>query len=125
MNLRQLFLIGTAIGLVPIALSYGLMPQQSLGQLFGLQVDRVNGFHIFRAIMGLYLTLALFWVAGALRQPVRQAALQSLVVFMFGLAIGRVGSLLIDGMPNTLLQVYLLLELVCGVVGLLLLKRPD
>ncbi len=125
MNLRQLFLIGTAIGLVPIALSYGLMPPQSLGQLFGLQLDSVNGFHIFRAIMGLYLTLALFWVAGALRQPLRQAALQSLVVFMFGLAIGRVGSLLIDGMPNTLLQVYLLLELVCGVLGLLLLKRPD
>ncbi|MFN4237791.1 MAG: DUF4345 domain-containing protein [Vogesella sp.] len=125
MNLRQLFLIGTAIGLVPIALSYGLMPQQSLGQLFGLQVDSVNGFHIFRAIMGLYLTLALFWVAGALRQPLRQAALQSLVVFMFGLAIGRVGSLLIDGMPDKVLVVYLLLELVCGVLGLLLLKRAD
>lgn len=125
MNLPQLFLIGTAIGLVPIALSYGLMPQQSLGQLFGLQVDSVNGFHIFRAIMGLYLTLALFWVAGALRQPLRQAALQSLVVFMFGLAIGRVGSLLIDGMPDKVLVVYLLLELVCGVLGLLLLKRAD
>ena len=125
MNLRPLFLVGTAIGLVPIALSYGLMPQHSLGQLFGLQVDSVNGFHIFRAIMGLYLALALFWLAGALRPRLRQAALQSLVVFMFGLAIGRVGSLLIDGVPDTLLQVYLLLELACGVLGLLLLKRPD
>lgn len=125
MNLRQLFLIGTAIGLVPIALSYGLMPQQSLGELFGLQVDSVNGFHIFRAIMGLYLTLALFWVAGALRQPLRQAALQSLVVFMFGLAIGRVGSLLIDGLPNRVLIFYLLLELAFGLAGLLLLRRPD
>lgn len=125
MNLRQLFLIGTAIGLVPIALSYGLMPQQSLGQLFGLQVDSVNGFHIFRAIMGLYLALALFWVAGALRQHLRQAALQSLVVFMLGLAAGRLGSLLIDGLPNRVLIFYLLLELAFGLAGLLLLRRPD
>lgn len=125
MNLRQLFLISTAIGLVPIALSYGLAPQQSLSQLFGLQVDSVNGFHIFRAITGLYLALALFWVMGALRAGLRQAALLSLVVFMLGLAIGRVVSILVDGMPNTLLQVYLLLELGIGVVGLLLLKRPD
>lgn len=125
MNLRQLFLISTAIGLVPIALSYGLVPQQSLGELFGLQVDSVNGFHIFRAITGLYLALALFWVMGALRAGLRQAALLSLVVFMLGLAIGRVVSLLIDGLPNTLLLVYLLLELGIGVLGLLLLKRPD
>jgi hypothetical protein len=125
MNLRQLFLISTAIGLVPIALSYGLAPQQSLNELFGLQVDSVNGFHIFRAITGLYLALALFWVMGALRAGLRQAALLSLVVFMLGLAIGRVVSILVDGMPHTLLQVYLLLELGIGVVGLLLLKRPD
>lgn len=125
MNVRQLFLISTAIGLVPIALSYGLAPQQSLGELFGLQVDSVNGFHIFRAITGLYLALALFWVMGALRAVLRQAALLSLVVFMLGLAIGRVVSLLIDGLPNTLLLVYLLLELGIGVLGLLLLKRPD
>ncbi|MGL6045983.1 MAG: DUF4345 domain-containing protein [Vogesella sp.] len=125
MNVRQLFLISTAIGLVPIALSYGLVPQQSLGELFGLQVDSVNGFHIFRAITGLYLALALFWVMGALRAGLRQAALLSLVVFMLGLAIGRVVSLLIDGLPNTLLLVYLLLELGIGVLGLLLLKRPD
>lgn len=125
MNVRQLFLISTAIGLVPIALSYGLAPQQRLGELFGLQVDSVNGFHIFRAITGLYLALALFWVMGALRAGLRQAALLSLVVFMLGLAIGRVVSLLIDGLPNTLLLVYLLLELGIGVLGLLLLKRPD
>jgi len=125
MNLRQLFLIGTAVGLVPIALSYGLAPQQSLGQLFGLQVHSVNGVHIFRAIMGLYLALALFWLAGARRQRLRQAALQSLVVFMLGLAIGRLGSLLLDGMPDPLLLAYLVLELACAAVGLWLLRRPE
>ena len=125
MNLRQLFLLSTAIGLVPIALSYGLAPQQSLGELFGLKIDSVNGLHIFRAITGLYLALVVFWVVGALRASLRQAALLSLVVFMLGLAAGRLASLLLDGVPDRLLLVYLLLELGIGVVGLLLLKRPD
>ncbi len=125
MNLRQLFLLSTAIGLVPIALSYGLAPQQSLSELFGLKIDSVNGFHIFRAITGLYLALVVFWVVGALRAPLRQAALLSLVVFMLGLAMGRVASLLLDGMPDTLLIVYLVLELSIGLVGIWLLKRPD
>ena len=125
MNIRQTFLLLTAIGLLPIALSYGLMPQKSLSYLFDISVSDPNGAHIFRAVMGLYLALILFWCAGALKVQVRQAALYSLVVFMFGLAAGRVLSLIIDGMPHWLLIAYLVLELSFGVIGLLLLKKSD
>jgi hypothetical protein len=41
---------------------------------------------------------------------------------MFGLAGGRTFSLLIDGKPHWLLFVYLILEIVFGVVGLLMLN---
>lgn len=75
--------------------------------------------------MGLYLAFAAFWIMGAYKAQLRQAALYSLVVFMLGLAAGRVLSLAVDGLPNWLLLVYLVLELGFGVVGVQLLKRSD
>ena len=125
MNIRQIFLLIAAMGLLPIALSYGLIPQKSLSYLFDISVSDPNGAHIFRAVMGLYLALVSFWIIGALKVQVRQAALYSLIVFMLGLAAGRVLSLIIDGIPHWLLVVYLVLELVFGVVGILIIKKSD
>ena len=125
MNIRQMFLLVVAIGLLPIALSYGLIPQKSLSYLFDITVSDPNSIHIFRAVMGLYLALIIFWLIGAFKVQVRQAAFYSLIVFMFGLAAGRILSLIIDGMPHWLLAVYLVLELVFGVLGILLIKKSD
>jgi hypothetical protein len=125
MNIRRIFLLVAAIGLFPIALSYGLAPQKSLSYLFGITVSDPNGIHIFRAVMGLYLALIVFWLIGAFKAQVRQAAIYSLIVFMFGLAAGRILSLAIDGMPHWLLAVYLVLELVFGVLGMLLITKAD
>ena len=125
MNVRQIFLLIVALGLVPIAMSYGLMPQQSLRYLFDVSIADTNSIHIFRALMGLYLGFALLWILGAFNVRLRQAALYSLVVFMFGLAAGRGLSVIVDGMPHWLLIVYLLIELVfCG-IGVFLLKKPE
>ena len=125
MNSRQLFLLVAAIGLVPVALSYGLSPNISLGFLFDASVPGPNGTHIFRAIMGLYLAMVVFWLIGAYKSEVWQAALYSLVMFMLGLAAGRTLSLMVDGMPYWLLVAYLVVELVLGGVGLQLLKKPN
>lgn len=114
-----------AIGLIPIALSYGLYPNISLDYLFQISVADLNATHMFRAIMGLYLSMAIFWIAGAINAGVRQVALYSLVVFMLGLALGRIISLVIDGMPDPLLVFYLILELIFAVVGIVLLRKID
>jgi hypothetical protein len=125
MSIRQMFLLVAAVGLLPIALSYGLVPQKSLSYLFDITVSEPNSVHIFRAVMGLYLALIIFWLIGAFKVQVRQAALYSLIVFMFGLAAGRILSLIMDGMPHWLLALYLVLELVFGVLGILLIKKSD
>ena len=125
MKIRQIFLLIAAIGLTPIAFSYGLMPQKSLHYLFNVSVSDTNSIHIFRAVMGLYLALVLFWITGAFKVQVRQAALYSLTVFMLGLAAGRILSLVVDGIPHWLLVVYLVLELVFGVLGILLIKKSE
>jgi len=71
MDPRKLFLIVAAIGLTPIALSYGAVPSTSLPYLFGFGVESLNLTHIFRAVMGLYLALVAFWVAGALSSSLK------------------------------------------------------
>jgi hypothetical protein len=122
---RSIFLIVAAVGLTPIALSYGLVPDVSLQMLFGIDASDTNTRHIFRAVMGLYLALVIFWVAGARNEALRVPALWSLVVFMFGLAVGRAASLVVDGFPHPLLFVYLVLEVLFGFAGLWLLRTAE
>jgi hypothetical protein len=117
METDSIFLIVTAVGLTPIALSYGLVPGATLTPLFGFPVEGPNLAHIFRAIMGLYLALVGFWISGALLPGLTIPALWSLVIFMLGLAAGRLLSLLLDGRPHWLLSVYLVLELGFGGFG--------
>jgi len=125
MTKQSAFLLVTAVGLTPIALSYGLVPDKSLSVLFGIDASATNTRHIFRAVMGLYLALIVFWVAGARKEQLRVPALWSLVVFMFGLAAGRTMSLALDGFPHPLLFVYLVLEILFGIAGLWLLRGME
>ena len=125
MNMRKVFLLIAAIGLIPIALSYGIAPQISLKYLLDISISDTSSIHIFRAIMCLYLALVVFWIMGAFKVGLRQSALYSLVVFMFGLAAGRILSLIIDGIPHWLLLVYLLLEIIFGAIGLILVNKTE
>jgi len=122
-KLQKALLILVAIGLIPIALSYGLIPDKSMSYLYEITDLQLNQIHIFRAIMCLYLALVVFWLIGAFNIRLRQAALYSLVVFMFGLAAGRILSLLLDGIPHWLLIVYLFLELLFGILGCILVRK--
>ncbi|WDE96223.1 DUF4345 domain-containing protein [Lentisphaera profundi] len=125
MKFAKIFLIAACLGLVPIALGYGLMPVKTMKMMFGLEVAAPNGVHIFRAIMGLYLALVVFWSMGVKNEKFTRPAVYSLIVFMFGLAAGRALSLLVDGVPHWLLTAYMILEIGFGVVGLQVLKAMD
>ncbi|MBO9477372.1 DUF4345 domain-containing protein [Shimia sp. R11_0] len=104
-------LILGAVGLFPIALSYGVSPAQTLHFLLGFEVQGTNHTHVFRAIMGLYLTNAAFWLIAARKPELIRPALWVMLLFMGGLAAGRVLSLVMDGVPSPLLLFYLLAEL--------------
>lgn len=120
MNKESVFLVVAALGLFPIALAYGAVPQFSMPILYGVEADTVNSAHVFRAVMGLYLALVIFWLLGAGNGSLRLPALWSLVVFMLGLAAGRTLSIFMDGMPSPVFVVYLGLEIGLGFLGLLL-----
>ncbi len=123
MTKERWFLLVAALGLIPIALAYGVVPSETAPLLYGIEVAEPSLKHVFRAVMGLYLATAAFWLAGVLVERLQTAALYSLVVFMFGIAAGRALSLLLDGVPSPLLLVYLLLEISFGSLGVALLRR--
>ncbi|MEL6572425.1 MAG: DUF4345 domain-containing protein [Pseudomonadota bacterium] len=120
---QRLFLLFMGISLTPIALSYGLVPQQSLPLLYGISDPDLPTRHIFRAVMGLYLGMICFWLAGVLRPNLRIAALWTVFVFVTGIALGRVLSLVLDGWPRPLLFFYLLAECVLAATSLTLILR--
>lgn len=113
----RLLLILAAVGHVPIALSYGIAPSAILPGLIGVPVESAAQSQVFRAVMGLYLAMAAFWLAGALGSGLRRVALWSLFVFMAGLAAGRIVSLILDGWPGGVLFLYLGLEIAFGLLA--------
>ncbi|MEO1435394.1 MAG: DUF4345 domain-containing protein [Bacteroidota bacterium] len=124
-KLQKFLLLSTGFGLIPIALSYGVMPEKALTPFYGFAVDHPNLTHILRAVMGLYLAQALFWIGGAMKAELRKPALYGLVFFMFGVAAGRLLSLLVDGVSHWLLIVFFALEVLLGSAGWFLLRREE
>ena len=126
MKFSRFYLIFSAVGLLPIALSYGVDPNRILPQL--LQIQPVEGgvIHIFRAIMGLYLATIVLWLLGAIRGGgLMRTALISEIVFMVGLAAGRILDLLVAGWPSPMLIAYAVAELVLAACGIFCLKQFD
>ncbi len=117
-QMRGLFLLVMGLGLVPVALSYGVVPEISLPLLYGFSDPDLPTQHILRAVMGLYLGMICFWLAGVLRPNLRIAALWNVFVFVTGIALGRGLSLVLDGWPGPLLIFYLIAEIVLAVAAL-------
>ena len=122
--MARFYLLFSAAGLFVIALSYGVAPAAILPIALDVTVESTDLTHIFRAVMGLYLGMIVLWVLGAFWVNLIRVAVISEVTFMFGLALGRVVSIVIDGIPSVLLVVYAVLEILMGLWGVLILKRP-
>jgi len=120
----RLYLLVSALGLLPVALSYGLAPGVVVPWLLDVPVDSTDLANIFRAVMGLYLGMIVLWLLGASRPSIARSAVISEVVFMFGLAFGRVLSMLLDGVPSLLLVAYTAVEIVMGILGIQILRQP-
>ena len=122
--MMRLYLLVVAIGLFPIALSYGVNPSVVLPKFMNISIEGTDQTEIFRAVMCLYLGMVAFCLIAALVQPGWQhVAVIWTVFFMFSLALGRLISLIVDGIPSRILIVYLVVELVMGIIGLVLLAR--
>ncbi|MEM9902133.1 MAG: DUF4345 domain-containing protein [Pseudomonadota bacterium] len=117
---QRLFLLAMGLGLVPVALSSGVMPEYGLPLPYGISDPDLPTRHVFRAVMGLYLGMICFWLAGVLRPDLRRPALWTVFVFVTGIAMGRPLSLALDGWSQPLLLAYLIAEIVLAATSLAL-----
>ena len=101
----------SAIVIIVVALMYGGNPGKILPLIFDFEVENVALKNIFRAIMGLYLAFGIFWIIGAFKKNYWEIATLTNVLFMGGLAFGRVVSFVFDGVSNQYI-LGLILELI-------------
>jgi len=125
MKKESLFLILVAIGLIPLGITYGAHPSFNLlpiSFLDEVEINSIDHANIFSGIMGLYVTMAIFWIIGAFNKSLTIPALWSLVIFMTGIGVGRAISMITDGMPSNPYLLFLLLEVIFAFVGFIFIK---
>ena len=121
--MMKLFLLVAGVILLPVALSYGVDPAATIPTFMNFTVEGTDETHIFRALMGLYLGMVAFCFIAAFTPEWRHVAVIWAVFFAYSLALGRILSLIVDGMPSHMLLFYLAVELMVGTLGLLVLRR--
>jgi hypothetical protein len=119
---ESIFLVFVASGVFSVSLGYGFIPSLTMPFLYDIEVTNTNLLNILRAISGLYIALVTFWILGAYNSNLQLPALWSLTIFMTGLALGRVTSILIDGLPSSIFIFYLFIEIIFSLIGYALLK---
>ncbi len=72
--------------------------------------------------MGIYISFNILWISGALIQSMRIGALWSLFVFYIGAGSGRFLSIVIDGTPDTIFIIYLILEIIGAAISYWLIR---
>ena len=120
---KNTHLLVSALLLFAVALGYGLWPATILPLSFNIEVNTTDLTHVFRAMMGLYLAMVLFWVLGVYQSKYWVPATMSNIVFMGGLAIGRVCSIAVDGFPSTLFVLGAVIEGLLAFWGWVNLKK--
>ena len=120
---ESFFLVFVAIGVFSVSLGYGFLPNLTMPFLYDIDVTNTNLSNIFRAISGLYIAFVTFWILGAYNSNLQLPALWSLTIFMTGIALGRIASILIDGLPSPIFIFYLFLEIIFGSIGYIFIKK--
>jgi hypothetical protein len=125
MQIKKAFLIGAFVAVTIIALLYGVSPTWFAATFLGITDLNPNVAHILRAVAGLYLALAAFWLYAAFNDKYRDAALLTTILFAGGLAAGRCVSLILDGQPAPVLLIYLAMEFAVVLVAYWVFRLPE
>ena len=122
-NMMRIYLLAAGVFLIPVALTYGVDPAAMLPKFMNVTVEGTDQTHMFRALSWLYLGMVAFCIIAPFTPEWQRVAVIWAVFFALSLAIGRIISIFVDGMPSGMLLFFLAVELVVGSVGLLLLNR--
>ncbi|HAH55253.1 MAG TPA: DUF4345 domain-containing protein [Flavobacterium sp.] len=117
LKVKNMHLGLTSLTVIGVGLSYGISPNKVLPFFFDFKVESVDLNNVFRAIMGLYIGLAIYWLIGIFKPEHWWNATLISSIFMGGLAFGRIISILIDGIPSAPFSIGSALEISYMILG--------
>lgn len=122
MNLKNTVLLTASCGIGGIGLAYLIAPQFMYG-LYGVGIESVNASNMVRgAYGGLFVAFSGLFALGVVRPGLANPALVGLLTFMSGFALGRLVSIVVDGLPSLLVLGLLALELCYSLLAAALLS---
>lgn len=95
--INKIHLVISVLVVIPISLVYGFDPSYQ----FDIQLQSIDEQSFFKATMGIYLGFSVLWVFGIFKNDYLKIAILSNIVFMLGISLGRLLSVLIDGVPSS------------------------
>jgi Domain of unknown function (DUF4345) len=122
-TLKTLHLKISVLLILIIGAAYGLWPNKILPKLFDFSADTTDLKNVFRATMGLYFGMVAIWMAGIIKEKYWVTATITNIAFMGGLAIGRLISLVADGLPAVYFSGGLIVEIILACWGIYNLRR--
>lgn len=123
MKTKNLHLIISIFTITLVGVVYGLIPNGFLKNIFQFKFENTDLSTIFRAMMGLYIGMATFWLIGIVKPQFWVAATLSNILFMGGLAMGRILSIILDGTPSCVFLLGLTIEFLFSIWGIINLKK--
>ena len=100
---------------------YGFAPDI----IFDIHNNELDLKNVLKAFSGLYLGFATLWIIGIFNNKFWTTATISNLIFMFGLAFGRIISFTVDGLASPILIVGAFGELILGFYALYQLKKTN
>ena len=73
---------------------------------------------------GMYIAIAILWMIAAFYKPLTRLAIWSIVLFMAGFAVMRIGSIFINGLLDIYYLGLLLVEIILTLIGIWLINKP-
>jgi len=125
MQLKKACLTMAFVAVTIIVLLYGISPTWYAATFLGITDLNPNIAHILRAVTGLYLALAAFWLYSAFNDKYRNTDVLTTILFAGGLVAGRCVSLILDGQPAPVLLIYGAMELAVVVIGYWVFRLPE
>jgi hypothetical protein len=123
--MKKAFLIFSFVAVTIFGLMYGISPKWYAATFLNITNLNLNVAHILRALAGLYVALAAFWLYAAFNDKYRDTAILTAILFAGGLAAGRCLSLIADGQPAPVLLFYGAAEFVVVVIGYWVFRLPE
>lgn len=121
-TIKKLHLGLSAIIVFNVALIYGINPSKIVPLFFDFEVTSLQLKNNYRAIMGLYIGFSIYWTVGIIKPKYYIQATISNIIFMGGLALGRLLSTFLDGI-SAQYTTGLILELVLMLWGIYNLRQ--